>query len=188
MLLAGQHRRQECARRKCGHSPGAWGLSRFWAGRMFTLREVLKPHTRALPGPRTQTARTAAVRLLVVTVTAASGHENHLMPHGSPLGTSPPPSPEPQPPAGQRHHPHGALTARLPTAPHTATPAAGPVPEDLACSRASSPPRLPSCTASLAGAGLAAFSWRRCCFLSCRSFRIIFKTKQAITTPKYLYF
>ena len=52
----------------------------------------------------------------------------------------------------------------------------------------SSPPlssSCTSCTSSLGKAGLRAFSWRRCCFLSCRSFKIIFKVKSTIETPQY---
>lgn len=45
-----------------------------------------------------------------------------------------------------------------------------PIPEGSRSWRARlSPLRSVSCTLSLA------FSWRRCCFLSCRSFKIIFK-------------
>lgn len=78
---------------------------------------------------------------------------------------------------------------------HTAAPAgeffktqATEGPQGSPCSRARlSPPLSASGTSSPADVGLTALSWRRCCFLSSRSFKIIFKMEQIIKTPKYVY-
>lgn len=51
------------------------------------------------------------------------------------------------------------------------------VPVGSPCSRARSSPLSTSCTSSPAKAGFTVFSWRRCCFLSSRSFKMIFKSE-----------